>query len=202
MTVLAATELKVKIPRPSDIKITASKPSLEELKDYRDAWLEEGETNGIVNELFKVVKTLGVRGDQVHRGWEPMIRYGFSGGENDYVILYKTYFYHVGNLDYGRETIWERLLLVENGEFMKEIEFDNKTLVKFFRIAEPPTPNRIPPEAQKYIDQALFLPGDWELYFSPHIELSNLELSKIKKDKNKTERTDLIKRLSLGKGAT
>ena len=195
------TETKtIKILRPEEIKVTATQPTLEELKMLRIDWLEEGEKSGMIDDLIRIVKTMGVRGDQVHRGEVPMNRYDFSGGDNDYVILHRATQTISGSL-YGPDIYsWDEIFLVENGEHMREIEYGNKKIVHNIKIGNPPAPKNTPPKVRDIMDRALYIPGDWELYLGTHVTLVNDKLGEIKKDKVDNERSEMLRELGLKRG--
>lgn len=186
-------------PRPEDIKVTATKPTIEQLKGYRVAWLKEGEESGMIDNLFLIVNALGVRGEPVHRGWPPCDRYEFSDGGNNYVILLQKEVW--GTMQRGENiTAWEHIYVVENGEYMREIEYTNKRLVNYYRfLVQSPAQKAARKNGvdQWKIDQRLYIPGDWESCISSHLELAKQKLGKSSSDNKKFTRNGLLKDLNL-----
>ena len=195
------TETKtIKPLRPEDIKVTATKPTLEELKTLRIDWLEDGEKSGRIDDLIRIVKTMGVKGDYVHPGWVPMNRYEFSGGYNDYVILHRMTETISGSL-YGPVIYsWDEIYLVENGEHMREMEYGNKKIVQYIKTENLPAPRNTPLKVRDIMDRALYIPGDWELYLGSHVTLVNDKLGEIKKEKTDNERSEMLRELGLKRG--
>ena len=185
---------------PNDIKVTNKSPTLDQLKEYRADWLREAEESGMINDLFKIVNTLGVRGKKVHPNWPPCNRYEFSAGNNDYVILLINEAW--GTMQQNGKTIitWEMIYVVENGEHMREIEYKNKRLVKYYRRLELSPAQKAGSKANNdaaKIKENLYVPGDWELFIGTHLELANSHLAKTSTGRSNAERETLLKDLCL-----
>lgn len=191
---------KTDVPRPEDIKITKKKPTTEELKEYRAAWLKEAEENGMIDDLFLIVQTFGVfPGERVHRGCPPLRRFEFTDGDSNYVILYEREFWDLGK---ERITTWERIYVIEDGEYMREIEWGNKRLVKYFRRLEP-SPSGLDNRSrdQELKDQNFCVPGYWMGLIGVFAKDAKHELTDGKKQKADNERNDLLNDLFHGQEA-
>lgn len=185
------SDYDTKPPRPEDIKVTAKKPTIEQLKEYRAAWLKEAEDNGLINDLFLIVKTFGViPGVRVHRGWEKLRRFEFTDGDSDYVILY--------DMEYDMaKPIGETVYVVENGEHMREIEYGNKRLVKVFRYIVDVNSIKYPDRTSKLYQENHFVPGYWDGLIGVFATDARYEMTDGKKKKVDNERKNLLKDLNL-----
>ena len=185
-------EYKTKAPRPDQIKITATKPTIKELKEYRAAWLKEGEESKILNDLILIAKTLGVTGELKRPGRPAMKIFRFSGGDNDYALFHDTVWTtHVRSLYDVDYYTWDCILLRENGEPKKE-DYTGKMLVSYVKCRKKEGVNTGGNRIADMIENSIFLPGDWELYVGAHATVANDKLAKSKKEKTKIDRSKLL----------
>ena len=184
-------DYKTKIPRPEEIKVTKTKPTIDELKEYRAAWLKEAEDNGTIDDLFLIVKTFGVIPERiVHPGWPPLRRFEFTDGDSDYVILY--------GMEYGMaEPIGEIIWVVENGDHMREIEYGNNRLVKVFRYTVDVNSIKYPDRSSKFYQENHFVPGYWEGLIGVFAKDAKYQIGDGAKKRTETERKELLRDLNL-----
>lgn len=189
-------EYKTKAPRPEDIKVTKIKPTIEELKEYRAAWLKEAEDNGTIDDLFLIVKSFGEIPERgIHKGWQPLRRFEFTDGDSDYVILFDRALWGMGKDDL---VTWERIYVVEDGDYMHEIEYGNKRLVQYYRRLEADPSGRDDSESDaKIIEGNIYVPGYWEGLIGVFAGDARDEINKGKKKKVTNERNDLLEDLNL-----
>lgn len=193
----------ITIPRPEDIKVTVKHPTIEELRTYRAAWLKEAESNGMIGDLFLIVKTFGaIPEDSPYPGWPALRRFEFTDGDSDYVILYDCEVWgRRARLGEEGESIltWERIFVVEGGDHMREVEYGNKRLVKYFRRLEPSLSGRDERvrDGEKITDN-FYVPGHWEGLIGVFAGDARHEINKGKKEKVDSERKNLLNDLFHG----
>lgn len=190
---------KADVPRPEDIKITKKSPTTEELREYRAAWLREAEENGTIDDLFLIVKTFGVVPEtSPYPGYRTWKRKEFTDGDSEYVILYDREVWVI-----EKETVvaWERIIVVEDGEPMRELLWDNKRLVSYFRRLSPPPSGQDTREKDKAkSSRNFYVPGYWEGLISDFAWDAKHELTEGRKQKADQERKDLLNDLFHGQG--
>ncbi len=185
---------------PKDIKVTSKSPTLEELKEYRADWLKEAEEAGKIDDLFKIIHSLGIRGnvmEGIARLHDPYYRVEFDVGELPYVILYKRYWSVPAKN--GSPGKFDQLYVVEGGKYMHEAMHGNKRLVSYFRgnryslqDTEHNNPLETPPDAKEIMINNFYVPGDWELYIGALLELVNANLGEASTNDYETERKTLL----------
>ena len=195
------TEYKTKTPRPEEIKVTAKKPTIEELKEYRAAWLKEAEDNGTIDDLFLIVKAFGVIPEKrVFPGRAPLRRFEFTDGDSDYVILFKGCTWGVGAMRGRRpgDTLdeWEQVFVVEGGVEMKEVVY-GKRLVQYYRHLNLAPHGFMPGNYEEQIGLNLYIPGYWEGLIGVFAKDAKYQIGDGAKKRTETERNDLLRDLNL-----
>ena len=188
------SEYETKTPRPEDIKVTKNKPTIEELKEYRAAWLKEAEDNGMIDDLFLIVKTFGVIPEVAQfRGHPPLRRFEFTDGDSDYVIL-------LDRVIWGNDIEeWETIFVIENGEYLKE-RVSLKKLVSYYRHLNLAPHGSMPYYHSRNLEQNHFAPGYWEGLIGVFAKDAKYQIGDGAKKRASNERTNLLKDLNLIKG--
>lgn len=195
------SDYNIKIPRPDKIKVTATKPTIEELKEYRAAWLKEAEDNGTIDDLFLIVKTFGVIPERgMFPSWPPLRRFEFTDGDSDYVILLDRVVWGVGGMN-GKnrgDTLieWERVFVIQGGTYIKEIVYGKK-LVQYYRHLNLAPHGNMPSDHKGRLESNLFVPGYWEGLIGVFAKDARYEITDGRKKKVDNERKSLLKDLNL-----
>lgn len=186
-------DYKTNVPRPEGIKVTKTKPTIEELKEYRAAWLKEGEESGVIDDLFLIVKTFG---KFPFPGYSCLRRFEFTDGDSDYVILLDREVWGV-----GKETVtaWEKVVVVEGGEYMLE-GVNGKMLVSYYRrleLSPAEKHSRAPANDGEKTEANFYIPGYWTGLIEEFANDAKHELGKASTDKARNERAQLLNDLNL-----
>ena len=196
---------KTKTPRPEDIKITAKSPTVEELNELKAAWLREAESNGMIDELFLIVKTFGVIPEKrAFPGHDSLRRFEFTDGDSDYVILLNRSIWDVGGMRGKRpgDTLeeWERIFVVQDGEYLKE-RVSRKKLVRYYRHLNLAPNGEMTYDHQEKLNLNIFVPGYWEGLIGVFAKDARYQITDGKKGKVDKERKNLLNDLFHGQEA-
>ena len=111
-------DVALSVPKPSEIKVNGSSPTLAELKEYRDAWIQEARSIGKIDDLLGAAKILctGMHGNKRYRhkwkGGEIELIYYLRSDLSPQAILY------VEEVQGGK-----RLARIHETKIMKDIDF-------------------------------------------------------------------------------